>query len=260
MGTLPNLLDSWHEIAARARQARRIALFLDFDGTLAPYRLRPEESRLPAATRRALGRLSSRTCLHIWVISGRCQADIRQRVAIPGIASMGLYGWEDGRNPPTAFPAVAEARASLAERLRSIPGIRIEDKGAAIALHYRATPPAAVRPAREVVDRVTAEFRSLRVMEGNYTWEVLPRDLPGKGRAVLARWRSVGPDALPIYIGDDTSDEPAFAALSFGITACACPARRTRARYRLRGPAEVSRALERLERELAPRSRGPFFG
>lgn len=253
MGTLPNLLESWPEISNRVERARRIALFLDFDGTLAPYRLRPEESRLPAASRRALQRLSRRTRVRIWVVSGRCHADVSRKIGIPGVACMGLYGWDDGRNGHglSPYPAVAEARAFLADRLRRVHGIRIEDKGGAVALHYRGSPPASVRLARDLLARVAAEFRTLRVMEGNHTWEVLPREFPGKGRAALARWRSVGPDALPIYIGDDVGDEPAFAALSFGITACACPARRTHARYRLRGPAEVSRALERLERELA---------
>jgi trehalose-phosphatase len=253
MGTLPNLLERWHEVSGRMKQARSVALFLDFDGTLAPYRPRPEESRLPPASRRALQRLSRRKSLRVWVVSGRSQADISRKIGIPGVACLGLYGWEDGRNEDSRrqHPAVAEARALLTDRLRHIHGIRIEDKGAAFALHYRGSPAASVCSTREVLAQVEAEFGTLRVMEGNKAWDVVPRDLPGKGRAALARWRSLGPGALPIYIGDDVGDEPAFAALSFGITACACPARLTHARYRLRGPREVSRVLERLERELA---------
>jgi trehalose-phosphatase len=232
------------------RQARAIALFLDFDGTLAPYRMRPEESRLSPASRRALQRLSRRPGLRIWVISGRARADVAAKIGIRGIDCVGLYGWEDGRGGRVPSTQVAEARALLDGCLQRLHGVRIEDKGATFALHYRGAPPPSIHRAREILAGVMERFDQLRVIPGNSVWEIVPRGLPGKGRAALNRWRSLGPGALPIYIGDDVSDEPAFAALSFGITACARPIRLSRARYRLRGPAEVSRALESLEREL----------
>jgi trehalose 6-phosphate phosphatase len=250
---MPFLLQTWDAVAHRVRQARTIALFLDFDGTLAPLCVRPEEARLPSASRRALLRLSVRRRLRTWVISGRSYSDVSPKIDIAGVHCMGLYGGEDGRNGHGAAPsrAISQARELLARRLAPIPGIRIEDKGAAFAVHYRGSPAASVRLARDVLASVAAEFPSLRAMDGEHAWEVLPRDLRGKGHAALACWRSAGHDALPIFIGDDAGDESAFAALSFGITVCASTHRRTHARYRLRGPAEVSRFLERLEKEIA---------
>jgi trehalose-6-phosphatase len=56
--------------------------------------------------------------------------------------------------------------------------------------------------------------------------------------------------ALPVYIGDDAADEAGFAAFSHGITVCVGPARQTRAGFRLRNPAEVCRALRRIDREV----------
>jgi trehalose-6-phosphatase len=79
---------------------------------------------------------------------------------------------------------------------------------------------------------------------------VLPRQLEGKGHAVRQQWRAFHPGALPVYIGDGTSDEAAFAALARGVTVCVGPKRKTRARFRLEDPAEVSTFLEKLEAEV----------
>ena len=84
------LLQGWPTVAERLQSARTVALFLDFDGTLAPLRLRPDQARLPAPSRCALRRLACSPRLRIWVISGRRQADVCRRVAIPGVRCLGL--------------------------------------------------------------------------------------------------------------------------------------------------------------------------
>jgi trehalose-6-phosphatase len=102
----------------------------------------------------------------------------------------------------------------------------------------------------QALEKVHASFsRWLRVAGGDHTWEVMPYALRGKGHTVRRYLRYVSRHALPIYIGDDAADEPAFAALSQGITACVGPARQTRATFRLRNPVEVRRALENLDLE-----------
>ena len=248
-----NLLENWKTVRWRLHNAEVIALFLDFDGTLAPLQARPEEVRLPPATRSVLRRLSHRERLRVWVISGRRQADVCERVALRGIRCLGLYGWEDGSRPkvdPATLRMLAEARSELAHGLDQTGDLWIEDKGATFALHYRGGTAAAVQRARAALEKVHGSFnRWLSVAQGDHVWEVMPRELRGKGHAVRRHLHRICHYALPIYIGDDAADEPAFAALSQGITACVGPARQTQANFRLRNPAEVCRALERLDQE-----------
>jgi trehalose-phosphatase len=249
-----NLLENWNTVRLPVRNAKAVALFLDFDGTLAPLQARPEGVRLPPRTRRVLRRLSGRERLRIWVISGRRQADLSQRIALHRVRCLGLYGWDDGAQPPLASATLrilAEARSELTKMLECAGDLWIEDKGATFAVHYRGAKPAGVQRARAAVERLQRTFsHSLRIADGNHIWEVMPSELRDKGQAVRRCLHSVSRLALPVYIGDDAGDEPAFAALSQGITACVGPARQTNARFRLRNPAEVCRALEKLDREM----------
>jgi trehalose-phosphatase len=251
---MKHLLQFWPEVAQRIRQARAVALFLDFDGTLAPFVYHSCAARLPWPTRRVLQRLARLPGLRIWIVSGRRSGDLRSRIAVPHLQYLGLYGWENGSLP--SFEAaetrgLAEARDRIAQRIRHIPGIRIEDKDATFVLHWRGAPQPCFRRAAEVFESEMARFnRVLRVIAGDHVWEVAPASLLGKGAAARRRWRAWHNRALPIYLGDDVADEAAFTALASGITVHIGRARPTRAHFRLRDTTEVRAFLERLEKEV----------
>lgn len=251
---MKHLLQSWPDVAQRIRRARAIALFLDFDGTLAPFVSQPCAAQLPWPTRRALQRLSKLPGLRIWIISARRAGDLRSRIAVPHLHYLGLYGWENGSAPRFAAEetrGLAEARDRIMHRIRHIPGVRIEDKDATFALHWRGAPQASFRQAAHVFESVMAQFdQVLRVMAGDHVWEVTPASLLGKGVAVRLHWRAWQDRALPIYLGDNMADEAAFATLASGITVCIGRARPTRAHFQLRDTTEVRTFLERLEKEL----------
>jgi len=254
---MQHLFECWEPVAARLRNAEAIALFLDFDGTLAELRSRPEEASLKPATRRALMRLAHHPRLRIWVISGRRRADIQRRIGVPGVRYLGLHGWESNRNGDAkltnaARGRLAQIRSALTGRIAQSAGLWMEDKEATLALHYRGAAEASVTMARATLREVLRPFAAeMRVIEGKKVWEMLPRELGGKGAVVRREWCTFRRRALPVYVGDDAGDEGAFAALGHGITVRVGPAGFSRARLRLSNPAEVRRFLEKVQAELS---------
>lgn len=181
-----HLLSRWARVARRLRAAKRLALFLDFDGTLHPLRRRPEAVVLDRSTRRLLARLSARRRVTLCVISGRRRDDLRKRVGVPGLVYLGLHGWEGGsgmRASARLRAAVKRVRQRLERRLRNLPGIWVEDKTLSVVVHYRAAREAVGRRARSIVrDAVRPDRSELRVLAGKKVWELLPREVPGRER------------------------------------------------------------------------------
>jgi trehalose-phosphatase len=144
------------------------------------------------------------------------------------------------------------ARKTLAAQTADLPGIWIEDKGPVFSVHYRGAAEEAVALASEFLLSTIAPLSGeLRVLEGKYAWEILPRALGDKGTAVQHELNLFQRHALPVYIGDDTTDEPAFAALADGVTIRVGRRGLTRAKFQLRDPSEVRSFLEKLDMELS---------
>lgn len=248
-----HLFDDWARVAKCLRAARRIVLFLDFDGTLRPLQAHPGRVWLDETTRGVLRRLAHR--LTIVVISGRRRADVRKRVGVAGVEYLGLHGWEGqtlGSKDAASWRLVRLARRQIEQRLQDLPGVLIENKGPIFAVHYGVAAHGVVRRAMARVQETLQSFEpGLRLMKGRRAWEILPRDFKGKGVAVEKLIRNLPCGTVSIYIGDDTSDEDAFAVLRDGLTVVVGRRLRTRARFYLCNPAEVSRALRRLEAAIA---------
>jgi len=257
--SVPHLLDCggdcWQQISKKIRAATDLWIFLDFDGTLVRYYDRPEDVKLTGKCRRILTRLGRRRRVHVVIVSGRRNAALRKYVRVPRAKLLGLFGWEKGGRP--ALPrktreALRRLRPVLAPLPASFPGILVEDKGISYAVHFRGALPEEQRRVqawiRGLLARIGPDFR---VIPSNHSWEIVPRQVQGKGVAMREFVRSLGASFLPIYVGDDLTDEPAFVALRRGITVRVAPASRTKARYQLRNPEEVCIFLERLEEEIS---------
>jgi trehalose 6-phosphate phosphatase len=251
-----HLFDCWACVAERVRSAEYLALFLDFDGTLVPFRVRPQAVSLSGSTRRVLRRLVRYPQVRLFVLSGRRRADVQNRVRVAGIVYLGMHGWEATAVAPEALAPwlLRQAKRQLQHDLAGLRGVWIEQKGAIFAVHCRGATERAARRAGAVVRQVMKHFKPyLRVLWGNHVSEVIPPELEGKGAKVRTLLREMPPTTLPIYLGDDTTDESAFAALRNGITVCVGARQPTKARFALHGPQEVRRFLEKVERELGER-------
>ena len=249
------LFDHWPEIAEQLQSADSVALFLDFDGTLARVRAHPDEAGLNNATRRAITRLARNPRVRICVISGRKADDVRIRTSVPGIRYLGLHGWDgDGRGPlnPETRRALERARQKVTKQVAPIHGVWVEDKGSVFAVHYRGAANGDVGTARDALLATMAPLSTdFRIVANKYAWEVLPRTIGDKGTAVHRELKLFGRPDVPFYIGDDATDEPAFAALPDGVTIRVGRRTLTRAKYQLRDPAEVRSFLEKLDMELS---------
>lgn len=248
-----HVFDRWSEVAQRLHAAKHIALLLDFDGTIVPIQPRPEMVRLGLPTRRLIGRLAKHSRVTVCIVSGRRLADLRRRAKVPGVRYVGLHGWESDKKTsiPPADKILEQTKLLLKEQLGSLAGIRLEDKGISFAVHYRGATVGAARLARSLLRKTLEPFGPhLHVLKGKKVWEVLPPEVQGKGRAVRPLLADLPRGTLPIYIGDDTTDESAFAELRHGMAVRVGRHRRTRARFYLRSPDEVVAFLQALEAEI----------
>ncbi len=250
-----HLFHSWPQVVHRFEAKPTIALFLDFDGTLVPIQPRPEDVWLDDATRQTLLRLVRSPRFRVWIVSGRRRADVRARVRVPGIRYLGLHGWEGrdaGAITEEAREAVACAKSWLACLMLSVPGVWLEDKDLTLAVHYQSVAEEGVRQARKFIQGVLAPFAdTLQLIRGKNVWELAPRELGDKGVAVASELSAAGSRMMPVFIGDDRMDEPAFSALASGVTVRVGRPCRTNAHYRLSSVEQVHQFLEKLEGEFA---------
>lgn len=246
---------NWRTVRAELRAARRCAFFLDFDGTLVRLRRRPGDVHTPHAARAILKRLADHENASVTIVTGRRLRDVRELVALDAVRYFGVHGGEREGGPVAlgreSRAALDDARRSVCRQLGGAPGIWIEDKGISMAVHYRAARSGGAESAEVTLAQLAERWKgTLHVLNGSRVWEILPREIPGKFTAVEEILRSDGLDTTAIYVGNDGTDEPAFAVLANQVTVRVGYHPNTLARFFVRTPGEVLRLLERMEKEL----------
>lgn len=229
-----------------------LLLLLDFDGTLVPIAERPDAIVVPAELPGLLQRLT-RAGHEVWIVSGRRAADVRAHVG-EDVPVVGVHGLDwPGEPPSPRHPKLDEVRARGERAVAwepALEGATVEDKATAVALHYRGVAPDKRPEAKErlltLVKEVLHDEPELNVLLGHCIVEVRPR-AASKGNAVRRLVQS-HPGHHPVYIGDDVTDEEAFAALGDDGTAVRVAAEKvdTRASVIVRDVDEVLRGLASL--------------
>jgi trehalose-phosphatase len=254
---LPDALSRSEEIRRRL-DGLTLAVFLDYDGTLTPIVERPEDALLPETVRSAVERLASRC--HVAVISGRDLDDVRRMVGIDGIFYAGSHGFDVAgpggfaeQHAVEFVPELDRAEVELRSLLSTTPNVRLERKRFAIAVHVRQVDDRRVPEVEAAVDRIALAHGRLRKSVGKKVFEIRPRVKWDKGRALLRLMRVLGldrKDVVPVYVGDDVTDEDAFAAVrdrGIGVVVRGeDDDRATSAHYSLARPEEIGTFLEEL--------------
>ena len=242
---------------------RQPVIFLDFDGTLAPIVSNPEDACLSAEMHELLEKLLKQaTCV---ILTGRDRTDIEKRINLKGMIFAGSHGYEIKGSEfewvytegLSSVAALDVAQNELDALLVDEQGVVVERKKFAIAVHYRQVPEERVQNVVDKVQGIIDQYRScLKSGPGKKVLELKPNCEWNKGKALdwlMTRLNFDFKKHIPIFIGDDLTDEDGFAIVQengIGIVVSEDKQRYTKAGYLLKTPEDVYTFLNQLSDTL----------
>ena len=197
--------------------------FLDYDGTLTPIVNHPEDAVLSESMRSVLKDLA-KLCT-VAIVSGRDKKDVQNLVGLDGLIYAGSHGFdisgpggmemqnEEGKK---YLPLLDSAEERLKGKLEEINGAQLERKKFSLAIHYRNAGEEDAQRIKDLVEEAHKHYPTLRKSFGKKVIELQPDIDWNKGKAVLWLMKKLNMkdnNVLPVYIGDDLTDEDAFDAL-----------------------------------------------
>jgi alpha,alpha-trehalase len=250
---LEYLFDQWDAISQKIEK-KNVLLMLDYDGTLTSIKTRLEEAKLSEETRGLLKKLKKKAAVAI--VSGRSLEEMKDLVRIDNIIYAGNHGIEidTGKEKFIYPPALEDVPIikGISGRLRQSPikGTQVEDKKFTVSFHYRRVDPKEVAKAKTFFNRAVSLWvkeKRIEVRKGKKVLEIRPRGWD-KGKALKWIWNKLGKGLFPIYLGDDQTDEDAFAVLADNGISVLVTKRKKRsfAKYHLRKVEEVEKFLKSL--------------
>lgn len=245
-----------------------VLLFLDYDGTLTPIVESPDKALISKKTRDLLKKLSANPRCTIAIVTGRSAKDIKGKIGIKNIIYASNHGLQI-KGPKIKFTAPLPAdfhkvlrkiKSHLKKTFRSIKGIVLEDKILTLSFHYRRVNNRYIAPVVWTLLKITTPYihkKEIVVDFGKKVFEIRPPIDWNKGSAILWLLNKHKPafldsPILPIYIGDDTTDEDAFNALKDkGLTIFVGHPKKSHAKYYLENTKEVFKFLKILKNLLS---------
>ncbi len=251
-----SLFENLQAFEHRLTSSASVALFLDFDGTLSNIVPNPGDAIIVPEIRSTLTTLIERPDFRVAIVSGRALADVRQRARLDNVIYVGNHGLEIEADStrfrePRAEALRRELRClslQLKLALSETDGVEVEDKGLTLSVHFRRVTEHLHLWVRDVTFSTVGRSRSFSCREGKMVLEVKPQIDWHKGYAVKWILREIlAPSSLPIYIGDDLTDEDAFASMPEGITIRVGESDDSEAQFFLSNVAAVGQFLQWLD-------------
>ncbi|XP_044468884.1 probable trehalose-phosphate phosphatase 4 [Mangifera indica] len=276
----PSALGSFERMM-KAAKGKKIAVFLDYDGTLSPIVDDPEKAYMSEETRAAVREVAK--YFPTAIVTGRSREKVKRFVQLSNVYYAGSHGMDikapprpvkssDGKyhtgspgtkgnevvfQPAKKFlPAIQEIIRELEGETKKIAGARVEDNIFCVSVHFRQVRQEDFSMLQEKVKSVLKKHPEFHLNEGKKVMEIRPSIEWNKGHALEYLLETLGlsnsSDVLPLYIGDDLSDEDAFKVIKgrgqgFPIIVSSVP-KDTKASYSLNDPSEVRTFLLRLAR------------
>ena len=266
IGDLSDALEEGGELSRRL-EGKRPAVFLDYDGVLTPIVERPEDAVISDSMRQVVSGLAERCS--VCVVSGRDRQVVQELMGLDNLVVAGSHGFdiwspEEGkieREESGDFEELLDGvKSRVQEEAGPIEGSSVEPKAASVAVHYRQVSEEEKPKVKEIVDRILEEHPDdLKMTPGKMVYEIQPKIDWDKGKAVLYLIETLGldrDDTVPLYVGDDVTDEDAFGAISdagIGVFVGSpddpeVADRTTAANYVLDSVDDVEKFLDRLAR------------
>ncbi|MGN6513849.1 MAG: trehalose-phosphatase [Lysobacteraceae bacterium] len=227
------------------RPADDWALFLDVDGCLLEFADAPDEVAVPPQLPALLERLGARLDGAVALVSGRALSSLDALFAPLRLTAAGLHGLERRSAvaeivAPPRSPVLGAIQQEARALAGGFPGALVEDKGAAIGLHWRRAPQAA-QALRAFAEAALPRLPGYRLQHGDHVVELRPA-AGDKGAAIRALMDEPPfRGRVPAFVGDDVTDESGFAVVNAhgGVSVLVGPREPSAAHYGLGGPAEV---------------------
>jgi trehalose-phosphatase len=257
---MKHLFKKWKDIG-KILKGRKLLLFLDYDGTLAAIVDHYKSATILQESKMLLRQLTKNSECRVVIISGRALSDVKKRVGLKNIIYIGNHGLEVA-GPGIPYMSFVETdtrrlfhkiKSDLAKRVGGIQGVLIEDKSLTLSIHYRLVRRKDLVLFKQLfLESIWIYFKNQKIdfYQGKKVFEIKPPVKWNKGDAAL--WlikrlqnRDCRRKVLPIFIGDDATDETAFIALKHeGLCIRVGCAKTSEAQYCLRDINQVARFLE----------------
>jgi trehalose-phosphatase len=239
---------------------KKMFLFLDFDGTLSPIVSDPDKAIISDEMREVLKECAKYFLLA--VVSGRDMDDVRERVDLEEIIYAGSHGFRitgpnglkmKHRKSKEIIPDLSQIEEELFAKMEEgFEGVMVERKTFAIAVHYRNAKDEVIPELNRIIEEIMKNHPEMKTGRGKKIIEIKPDLDWHKGKAL--EWILEGlemdndPDVIPVYIGDDVTDEDAFKTIyEYGIgILVGSHGQKTAARYSLKDIEEVKSFLQIL--------------
>ena len=240
----------WKKISEKLVGKKRF-FFFDYDGTLTPIVKKPELAKLDSRIKDILRKISKAN--KVAIISGRPLSEIKNFIGIKNIIYSGNHGFEIEIKGKKIIQntdhwtknEIRRIKDKLAKEIKKIDGAFLEDKGLTLSVHWRLTSKKDLPKLFALIRETIRANSRLKLTKGKKVWEIRPNVDWHKGKAVewiLSRLPTFY-SLLPVYIGDDATDEDAFKTLKNSITVKVGKSKKSKAKYYIKNQSEIKKLL-----------------